>query len=75
MRHEIISKEEVTRVFSPTRNAFEANRERPKGRPGRVLPLAACAIIAAIGVTKGASELLWDVSGERYAKQIIQGAL
>jgi len=75
MRHEVISKEHVKRVFSPRRESFEANRHQPKGRAGRVLPLAICAIIATVGVTKGVSAMLWDASGHRYAEQVINEAL
>ena len=75
MRHEKLINETLADKRSNVRAPFEQSRKRPRGSPIRVLPLALAAILGTLSVVAAAAEASREISGHRYAEQIIGEAL
>lgn len=45
---------------------------RQQSRQWRVVPLALLAIVATTAAAGGAMELFWDLSGQRYAEEVLR---
>lgn len=75
MLHEVVERQSARDTRSRRHLAGERPRNDNAPRPWRVLPLAIGALVAAVATAAGATELLWNLSGERYAEEIIRGAL
>lgn len=55
--------------------AGEPQRPDKMTHPLRVLPLALGAVIAVIGASSVASDVLWDLSGHRYLNEVVRDIL
>ena len=67
MRHESFSTEGLT--------GHRRIVQTPRGKPRRVLPLAFGAVLMAICLTSLSSEAFHELSGDRYAAEILRGAV
>ncbi|HEY0625274.1 MAG TPA: hypothetical protein VGD10_00930 [Allosphingosinicella sp.] len=78
MKFENVQNEYLSRGFVRP-GAAVSSRQRPNtyraGKPRRVLPLAFLAVVATVSAMAMAGEFFDDVSGDRYAVEILRDAL
>ncbi len=75
MLHNNLDFQQVPPPRSDRRLAGKRPRRDNQGSPLRVLPLALGAVVAALLLSYAADAALWNVSGERYAAEVLNDAL